>query len=179
MINIIRLCFICLLFVSNISYGQLVTTEVQKMQSSACIESLEKPIEKQISFGEIKLEVFAVNKGSIYEASQTSILMDISQVARLQIATAYSTSDCNRWIMQERKECAASKKIIAEACHDKIEILKDKYDQIVIENNNLVHEVDVLKKSHEDYDSFKVKVYSFSIGIVVGVVSSIVAIKYF
>jgi len=179
MTNIIRLCFICLLFISNISYGQLVETEIQKMQLSACIESLDKPIEKQINFGEIKLEVFAVNKGSIYEASQTSILMDISQVARLQIATAYSTSDCNRWIMQERKECTSSKKIITEACHDKIQIVKDKYDKIVIENNNLVHEIDILKKRHKDYDDFKVKVYSFSIGIVVGVVSSIAAIKYF
>lgn len=179
MINIIRLCFICLLFISNISYGQLVSTETQKMPVQACIESLENPIEKQLSFGEIKLKVFAVNKGSVYEARQTSILMDISQVARLQIATAYSTSDCNRWITQEREECSSSKKIITESCQNKIQILKDKYNKIVIENNELIHNIDILTKQNEDADSFKVKAYSFSIGIVVGVVSSIVAIKYF
>lgn len=176
MINIIRNVLICFLFMTNISYSQPMLNEDNFLASQSCESIISEPIVKEVKFGDLKLSVEAIEKSSYYKSKRTSVVLDVSQLARLQILTAYNMSDCQRWIEQERELCASSKEELKTSYDKKIRLLSKNYDEAVIENQILQSIIDSHK---EQPDIFKVKVYSTSIGIIVGVVSSIVILKYF
>lgn len=169
---ILAAVFIFSLLFSNNVYSQAPLMLQPSVElTMPCKENPGLAYEKEVDFSGLKLKLILLNDSKCYMFKKKGFYLDASHVARLQIKTASSISDCERWVTEERNLCEDRVAGIEEAYKTLVNNLGDKNKDLLEKNKNLNFELEQNKKD------WTLSYSNIGIGLAVGIVSSIIVVS--
>ena len=170
-ITIIAVLIFTVLF-SNNAYSQApLMQQPNIIDTMPCQENPGKAYNKEIDFSGLKLNLLLLNNNKCYMFRRKGFYLDASHVSRLQIKTASTTSDCERWLDEERNICKERIIKLEDSYKVLIKSLSDENTLLLEDNKNLKFELGQSQKK------WKLSYSNIGIGIALGVVTSVIVVN--